>query len=152
METPMPPFATHTLAWQDYVLLGVYFAINLGIGWWCARKRQTSTDDFFLGDRRVAWWAAAISFFATATSSISFMALPARTFSTDWLSFGSAPAQAFAGVVTGVAFVEVLRRLKLTTIFGYLERRFDRRVRLLGAALGILLKVGGRMSIVMLLP
>src|SRR4051812_33824474 len=104
---PAASFAPHLLVWQDYVLLTIFFAINLGIGWWFARRRQASTDNFFLGDRRIAWWAAAISFFATATSSISFMALPARTFSADWLSFGSAPAQALAGVVTGVVFVEV---------------------------------------------
>lgn len=145
-------FAPRTLAWQDYLMLVVYFALNLGIGWWCARRRQASSGDFFLGGGRVAWWAAALSFFATATSSISFMALPARTYTTDWKSFGSGPAQAFAGVLVGMVFIEVLRRLRLTTVFGYLDRRFDRRVRLLGAALGVLLKVGGRMSVVMLLP
>lgn len=145
-------FAPRTLAWQDYAMLVLYFALNLGIGWWCARRKQTSSGDFFLGGGRVAWWAAALSFFATATSSISFMALPARTYTTDWKSFGSGPAQAFAGVLVGLVFIEVLRRLKLTTIFGYLDQRFDRRVRLLGAALGVLLKVGGRMSVVMLLP
>ena len=55
-------------------------------------------------------------------------------------------------MLMGVVFIGLLRRLNLTTIFGYLEKRFDRRVRLLGAGLAILLKVGGRMSVVMLLP
>jgi SSS family transporter len=145
-------FAPRFLSWPDYLFLTLYFAVNLGIGWWCARRKQATSGDFFLGGGRVAWWAMALSFFATSTSSISFMALPARSFSSDWKSFGSAPAQAFAGVLVGMVFIEVLRRLKLTTIFGYLEQRFDRRVRLLGAGLGVLLKVGGRMSVVMLLP
>lgn len=139
------------LAWPDYATLAAYFALSLAIGWWCARRKRSS-GEFFLGNRRIPWWAAALSFMATATSSISFMALPARSFSTDWLSFGSAPAQAFAGMFVGFVFVGVLRRLNLTTIFDYLEQRFDRRVRLLGGALGVLLKVGGRMSVVMLLP
>jgi SSS family transporter len=152
MPTASPTFVPHTLTWPDYVLLAVYFALNLGIGWWCARRKQASSGDFFLGGGRVAWWAAAISFFATATSSISFMALPARSYSSDWMSFGSAPAQAFGGVLTGLVFVGFLRRMNLTTVFGYLETRFDRRVRLLGAGLGVLLKLGGRMSVVMLLP
>ncbi len=140
-----------TLSWPDYAALSVYFTLSLAIGWWWRKKKQSS-GQFFLGDGRLPWWAAAISFMATATSSISFMALPARAYATDWLSFGSSPAQAFAGVVVGVVFVGALRRLNLTTIFGYLEQRFDRRVRLLGAGLAILLKVGGRMSVVMLLP
>jgi solute:Na+ symporter, SSS family len=140
-----------TLAWPDYLALAAYFAVSLAIGWWWRRKKQSS-GEFFLGDRRLPAWAAAVSFMATATSSISFMALPARSYASDWLSFGSAPAQAAAGLVAGIVFVGVLRRLNLTTIFGYLEQRFDRRVRLLGAGLAILLKVGGRMSVVMLLP
>jgi SSS family transporter len=141
-----------TLSWPDYVSLALYFSVNLAIGWWCARRKRRSSGEFFLSDRRIPWWAAALSFMATATSSISFMALPARSYSTDWLSFGSAPAQTLAGVVVGIVFVGVLRRLELTTIFNYLEQRFDRRVRWLGAGLAILLKVGGRMSVIMLLP
>jgi SSS family transporter len=147
--------ATHlsarTLTWPDYATLAVYFAASLGIGWWCARRRRSGRD-FFLAGRNVAWWAAAISFFATGASSISFMALPAKTFQSDWMYFGSGPAQSLAGVVIGLVFVGVLRRLNLTTIFDYLERRFNRTVRWLGAALAVLLKVCGRMSVVMLLP
>ncbi len=144
--------SARTMSWPDYVSLTVYFAVSLAIGWWCSRRKRTSSGEFFLGNRHIPWWAAAISFMATATSSISFMALPARTYGADWLSFGSAPAQVLAGILVGVVFVGVLRRLKLTTIFGYLEQRFDHRVQLLGAGLGILMKVGGRMSVVMLLP
>lgn len=136
----------------DYGVIAVYFALTLGIGWWCVRRRKRSSKDFFLGGGRVAWWALALSMFATGTSSISFMALPAKTYQTNWLSFGSAPAQAFAGVVVALVFVRLLRKLKLTTVYGYLDRRFDHRVRLLGAALSVLLKVGGRMSVIMLLP
>jgi SSS family transporter len=141
-----------TLTGLDYLALVFYFALNLGVGWWCARRRRGSSGDFFLGGGRIAWWAAAVSFFATATSSISFMALPAKTYSTDWGVFLSAPAQALAGCLVGVVFVGLLRRLRVVSIFGYLERRFDKRVQLLGAALGIGLKVLGRMSVVMLLP
>lgn len=143
--------ATRTLALADYLALAAFFALNLGIGWWCARRRQ-SGGDFFLGGNRVVWWAAGISFFATGASSISFMALPAKTFQTDWLVFGSGPSQSLAGVVVGLVFVGLLRRLRLITIFDYLERRFSRPVRLLGAGLAVLLKICGRMSVVMLLP
>ncbi len=151
----MPPLAAiepRTLGGLDYLALTLYFALNLGIGWWCSRRKRAASGDFFLGGGRVAWWAAAISFFATATSSISFMALPAKTYSTDWGVFLSAPAQALAGCVVGIVFVNLLRRLSVVSIFAYLERRFDKRVQLTGAALGVVLKVGGRMSVVMLLP
>ncbi|OAM89633.1 sodium/solute symporter [Termitidicoccus mucosus] len=142
-----------TLAWQDYVTLVLYFALNLGIGWWCARRKQDAANDYFLGGGRIPWWAAAVSFFATATSSISFMALPAQAYSDkNWLTYGTVPSQTLAGFATGFFFVALLRRMNITTIFSYLERRFDKRVQLLGAALGVMLKIGGRMSVVLLLP
>src|SRR5947209_10395818 len=141
--------ATRTLGLADYLALALYFAVNLGIGWWYSHKKQ-STDQFFRGGGQVVWWAAGISFFATATSSISFMALPAKSFTGDWLAFGSAICQVAAVVVIAVVFVGLLRRLNMTTVFEYLELRFGRSVRLVGAALVILLKVFGRVSIVLL--
>ena len=144
-------FTPRFLSWQDYAVLALFFSVNLGIGWWCSRHRQ-SISRFFLSSGRIGWLIAAVSFFATGTSSISFMALPAKTFQTDWRSFGSAPAQSLGGLVVGLFLVRLLRRLNLTTIYGYLARRFDRRVQLLGAGLGVLLKTGGRVSVVMLLP
>jgi SSS family transporter len=145
-------FTPRTLVWPDYVLLAVYFSLNLFIGWLCARRKKGSAGDYFLGGGRVAWWAGAISVFATTTSSISIMALPAMTYMSDWLSFGSSPSQALGMVLTAVVFVGILRRLNITTVFTYLENRFSPGVRLLGAGLAVLLKIGGRMSVVMLLP
>ncbi len=135
----------------DYVVIAIYFALNLGIGWWCARKHQ-SADDYLRGGGKTSWWAAGISFFATGASSISFMAIPAKTYATDWLSFGSVPAQGGATLIVAFVFVALLRRLNITTVFEYLEMRFNRAVRLLCAVLTLLLKIFGRMSIVMLLP
>ncbi len=145
-------FASRALAGWDYAMFGLYFAINLGIGWWCRRRSMATEKSYFLGSGRVAWWAAAVSFFATGVSSISFMALPAKSFQGDWMTSGSAPAQSLAGMVTGFVFVGAMRRLNMTTVFDYLERRFDRSVRYFGAGLALVLKVFGRMSIIMLLP
>src|SRR5471032_2077414 len=87
-----------TLNPLDYTVLGLYFALNLAIGWWWARKSQSSSDNFLRGGGRTAWWAAGISFFATGSSSISTMAIPATTYAGNWLSYGSAPAQAAATI------------------------------------------------------
>jgi len=151
----MPPvlavISVRTLAWPDYLVLFAYLAVNLGVGWWWARKRQTS-DGFLKGSSKVRWWAAGISFYATATTSISFMAVPAKTYATDWRFIASAPAQAAATLLIALVFAGLMRRLNITTIFEYLEFRFNRAVRLLGAFLSVMLKVFGRMSVVMLLP
>lgn len=151
----MPPLlataAIRTLDWSDYLVLCSYLTVNLGVGWWWAKKKQSS-EGFLQGHRQVRWWAAGISFYATATTTISFMAIPAKSYATDWRAIGSAPAQTAATLLVAFVFVGLLRRLNITTIFEYLEFRFNRAVRLLGATLSVLLKVFGRMSVVMLLP
>ena len=140
-----------TLGWPDYVALVLYFAANLVIGLRCARRKQ-STDDYFRGGGRVPWWASGVSFFATSTSSISFMALPARAFMSNWVTFGTAFAQTAGTLGLAFVFVGLLRRLNMTTVFEYLELRFGRSVRQVGGVLAMLLAVFGRVSVVMLLP
>lgn len=151
MPTVLAAISVRTFDWLDYAIFGAYFVVNLGVGWWWARKRPSS-DGFLRGERKIKWWAAGISFYATATTSISFMAVPAKSYATDWRFIGSAPAQAAATLLVAFVFVALLRRLNITTVFEYLEMRYDHSVRLLGAVLSLLLKVFGRMSVVMLLP
>jgi SSS family transporter len=135
----------------DYFMLAGYFALNLGIGFWCAR-RQGDADDYFRAGGRLQWWALGISYMATAISSLSFMAYPAMGYASNWLMIGVPLFQSAAVIVAGLLFIGILRRLNITTVFEYLEQRFGRAIRLLGASLMVLSQVGGRLSIVMLLP
>src|SRR5690606_910222 len=48
-------------------------------------------------------------------------------------------------------FLPVYRKLDLDTAYEYLERRFDKRMRILGSLLFIVYQIG-RMSIIMYLP
>lgn len=70
----------------DYVVLAVYLASLVGMGLFFAR-REKNTEDFFLAGRRVPWWAAGISLFGTKLSSLTFMAIPAMVYQTDWTYF-----------------------------------------------------------------
>ena len=139
------------LGLRDYIMLGGYFALNLVIGVLCS-KRKADSDHFFRGSGQIQWWALGISYMATAMSSISFMTYPATAFGSNWLMIGVPLFQSAAVVVAGFLFIGMFRRLNITTVFEYLEQRFGRVARLLGATLMVLSQVGGRLSIVLLLP
>jgi len=139
------------LTFLDYAMLVGYFALNLAIGFWCG-KRKADSDHFFRGGGRIQWWALGISYMATAISSISFMTYPATAYTSNWMLIGVPIFQSAAVIVAGFLFIGMFRRLNITTVFEYLEQRFGRGVRLLGATFMILGQVGGRLSIVMLLP
>jgi len=135
----------------EYVILGIYLAILLGIGIFFLRKERSS-EEFFLGGRRVPWWAVGISIYGTSTSAISFMAIPAMTYATDWLYIGGPLATIISTIIVGYVFVPLLRSLSFTTIYEYIQQRFNTTVRLAGSVTGLVFLVGGRMSVILFLP
>jgi SSS family transporter len=141
----------HFSVW-DYIVMAAYMIGLVAIGNYFA-SRERGTEDFFLGGRRVPWWAAGLSIYATGTSAISFMAIPAKTYSTDWLYFiGMSIFPFFTVLIAAYVFIPLLRRLELTTVMEYFELRFGRPIRLLMSAIAVLGQVAGRMSITLLLP
>ena len=134
----------------NWSVLIAYLAILVLMGFYFS-AREKSTEDFFLAGRRIPAWAAGISIFATLLSAITFMAAPAKAYSTDWAFF-------FPGII-GLATLPVIillvipffRRLNLTTAYEYLERRFNLPVRWVGSSLFIMSQVG-RMGVVLFLP
>ena len=50
-------------------VFGIYFS-----------GRQETTEDYFVGDRNVPWWAIAASIVATETSTITFISVPGIAF------------------------------------------------------------------------
>ena len=134
----------------NYLVLAVYCLILVGMGVYFARGRQTDTD-YFLARRRIPWWAAGVSIFATQLSAITFMAIPAKAFATDWAYIlGQATIVLIAPVVI-FWYLPFFRRLGVTTAYEYLEKRFSVAVRLFGSLAFILLQLG-RMGVVIFLP
>lgn len=139
------------LHWLDYAAIGGYLLIMLAIGAHFARG-NSSSDGFFLGGRRIPWWAAGISLYATGTSAISFMAIPTKTYVTNQVyGLGSLWSPIF-WIPAAFIIIPLIRSLDLTSTYEYLERRFSLSVRLLGSVLCVAFQVGGRMSVVLLLP
>ena len=134
----------------NYIVLLVYLIILIGIGFMFS-KNQHSTDDFFKGGNRIPWWAAGLSIFGTQLSAITFMAIPAKTFATNWLYFFLMMTIIMVSPFIIRYFLPFYRRFNLTTAYEYLELRFNLLTRLLGSAMYIFLQLG-RLGIVLLLP
>jgi SSS family transporter len=138
------------LGFLDIVVIVLYFLILSGMGWFFS-KRQKNTDDYFKGGGRVPWWAAGLSIFGTALSAITFMAIPAKTFATDWSYFMLNMTIFMVAPLIVFLFIPFYRKMNITTAYEYLEARFNLAVRLIGSLSFILFQVG-RMGVVMFLP
>jgi SSS family transporter len=134
----------------NYLVLVLYLLLLVWLGFSLSR-RQRSTDDFFKGGHRIPWWAAGLSIFGTQLSAITFMAIPSKTFATNWLYFFLMMTILLVSPFIIRYFLPFYRRFNLTTAYEYLEFRFNLATRLTGSILYLILQVG-RMGIVLLLP
>ncbi|MEZ6036953.1 MAG: sodium/solute symporter [Planctomycetota bacterium] len=134
----------------DLTVLVLYLLALVAIGVRFARG-QRDTDEFFLAGRRIPWWAAGISIFATQLSAITFVSTPALAYATDWLVLpGKAMIFVMAPIVV-LLYLPFFRRLDITTAYELLERRFGLGVRLFGSASFVAFQLV-RMAVVVYLP
>ncbi|MAA52388.1 MAG: hypothetical protein CMJ41_05075 [Phycisphaerae bacterium] len=145
-----PVLPSGQLASMDWIVIAFYLLALVAMGFYFA-GREHGTDDFFLAGGRIPWWAAGISIFATGLSAITFMAIPAKAYETDWVYFFTLNGAVVLAPVVAYVFLPFYRRLGLTTAYEYLERRFGPSVRLLGSGQFILAQLG-RVSVVVFLP
>lgn len=141
------------LKWLDWIVIVVYLVSMLGMGaYFYLREKRNSTSDFFVGGRSIPFWAAGVSLYAANTSSISYIAIPAKAFETNW-QYLTNNLVAVAGLMfVAVWIVPLLRRLDLMSVFSYLETRFHPAIRMLASGLCILVQLGSRMSVILFLP
>ena len=141
------------LRWLDWSIIFVYLVAMVGIGgYFYMREKRGSTDSFFVGGRSIPFWAAGVSLYATNVSSISFIAIPAKAFETNWTYLANNLIAVVGLMFVAVWIVPLLRRLDLMSVFSYLETRFHPGIRMIASALCIVTQIGSRMSIILFLP
>ncbi|MGN7919554.1 sodium:solute symporter family transporter [Lysobacter sp. 22409] len=141
------------LHWLDWLVIVVYLAGMIGIGlYFYLREKRNSTANFFVGGRSIPFWAAGVSLYAANTSSISFIAIPAKAFESNWQYLTNNLIAVLGLIFVAIWIVPLLRRLDLMSVFSYLETRFHPAIRMLASALCILTQIGSRMSVILFLP
>lgn len=134
----------------DIIVIVLYFLALSWMGWYFS-KRQKDTNDYFKGGGRIPWWAAGLSIFGTALSAITFMAIPAKTYATDWSYFMLNLTIFLVAPIIIFLFIPFYRKQNVTTAYEYLENRFNLTIRLIGSFSFIVYQIG-RMGVVLFLP
>jgi SSS family solute:Na+ symporter len=113
----------------DYLILGIYFAFVLGIGWALKRYQRTS-EDFFLSGRSIPAWIAGLAFLSAnlgAQEVIGMAASGAKygiaTSHFYWV--GAIPAMVFVGLFMMPFYYGSRAR----SVPEYLKLRFDEKTR-----------------------
>src|SRR5215217_4852380 len=124
--------------------LTIVFGYLVGItlfGIWFAGKQET-TEDYFVGDRSVPWWAIAASIVATETSTITFISVPGVAFSRggNFQFLQLVVGYMLGRIVISLLFIPSYFRGELLTVYQLLERRFGGRIKMLAAALFVVMR------------
>jgi solute:Na+ symporter, SSS family len=122
-----------SLAPVDLVIIVLYFAMVLGIGFYLRRFTKTG-EDFFLAGRDMTAWIAGLSFVAANLGSLELMGWAASAYqygilATHWYWIGAIPAMLFLAVVM-MPFYYISRT---HSVPGYLKLRFGEPARALSA-------------------
>jgi SSS family transporter len=134
----------------DFAAIFIYLGAMIGVGVFFSFRNKNS-DDFFRGGQRVPWFVAGLSIFATMLSSITFVAIPAKAYATDWVYFMvNMMAIAITPAIV-LMFLPFFRKIDATSAYEYLEKRFNRIARLFASTSFVLFQIG-RMAVVMYLP
>lgn len=107
----------------DNLVLVIYVLVVTGFGLLFYR-RAGDTEGFTVANRRLPGWVVGLSIFGTYLSSISFLALPGKAYSTNWSILAFALSLPIAAYVATRWFIPLYRSTSDISAYAYLERRF----------------------------
>ena len=118
------------MQWLDYVAIALYLAVTLWIAY-RASKKQKDAEDFFLGGRRMPWFAVGLSLMATLLSTNTYLGAPGELIRHGPAYFIGFLAYPLVALVVAGVWIPFFMRLRMTSAYEYLERRFDAKTRAL---------------------
>src|SRR5882672_11535704 len=113
-----------TLTFGDWLIIGLYFAFNVGIGFYYKARAGKSTAEFFLSGRNVPWWLAGTSMVATTFAAdtplvvTGFVAKNGIAGNWIWWCFLA------SGMLTVFFYARLWRRAQVMTDVEFAEIRY----------------------------
>jgi SSS family transporter len=123
-----------SLVWQDYSVLLLLLVLMIFVGIYFGREEK-STADFFLGGRKIPWWAACLSFVATEISAVTLISVPAVAYMENWEYAQFFIGSFLARVVIAFLFIPAFYRYNCTSIYEFLRHRFGPETQIAGSIL-----------------
>src|SRR3989441_10689333 len=116
------------MAGLDWLFIGLYFCLLLGITWWVIRRSKDTAADYFLASRNLGWFIVGASIFASNIGSEHLVGL-ARGGATSGVALAHYELHAWCLLVLAWVVVPFYMRSMVYTMPEFLEERFDVRSR-----------------------
>lgn len=135
-----------TLDLYDWIAIGLYFLVLAGIAVWVIKKKNSTTEDYFLAGRNVGWFVVGASIFASNIGSEHVVGL-AGAGAGDKLPMLIYEIQAWVVLMLGWIFLPFYARSGVFTMPEFLEKRFDARSRWVLSVFSIIAYVLTKISV-----
>lgn len=100
-----------------------YFILLLVIAYLTSRK-STDNETFFIANRNSKWYLVAFGMIGTSISGVTFISVPGMVNSDAFSYFQFVLGNAVGYVIIALVLMPLYYRLRLTSIYTYLEHRF----------------------------
>jgi len=128
--------STSRMAGIDWIAIGCYFALLLGVAWYVVSKNKNTAEDYFLAGRNLGWWVIGASIFASNIGSEHIVGL-AGSGAKDGVAMAHYELHAWCLLVLAWVFVPFYMRSQVFTMPEFLERRFSTGSRYVLSAVSI---------------
>jgi solute:Na+ symporter, SSS family len=123
-QTTPPADIGSGFAPADWAVLFGYFLVLAITGYFFSRKSNQTTEDYFLGSRRMPPWAVAISIVATSLSAVTFISVPESAYLGDLTYLATNIGMIIAAIVIAFVFLPAFYQSRSASIYEFLETRF----------------------------
>ncbi len=107
----------------DLLVLVLYIALVVGVGFYFARRSGTS-DGFMKAGGRLPGWVIGLSLFGTYLSSNTFIGVPGKAYAGNWNAFVFSLSIPIAILIATKWFVKFYRNTGEISAYEHLEKRF----------------------------
>lgn len=119
------------LSTEDYIVFAIYFLVVSAYGYYVYRKKkktESETQDFFLAEGSLTWWAIGASLIASNISAEHFIGMSGSGFALglaistyEWMASATL-------IIVAVFFIPLYLKNKITTMPQFLSKRYNDQV------------------------
>jgi len=124
----------------DLFIIGLYFALVFAIGIYVTRQTKTD-EDLFLAGRNLPWGLIGLSLFASNISSTTLIGLAGSAYTDGIVNSVFEWGSAIPFVILALLYAPLYLTTRITTVPEFLEKRFDRRSRVLFSLITITISI-----------
>ncbi len=118
----------------DWIVIALYGAGMVALGWWYAR-RQTNIKEYFIAGSGMGPFVIGISQFATLVSTLSYLSTPGEVIAHGPIYVGLILSLPVAYLIVGYLIIPRLMKHRVTSAYAILESKLGLEGRLLGSGL-----------------